>query len=407
MLQHLKAQLKRVNWAVRLNRLVKSRRTEARYRKWCRRYASPCILEASDDSWARSFAGALRPPPGPVAGPPRRFFFAGTSWDQDHSGLVQGLRAHGEVAVLAGPDGRNELRLPRQASETTLCREANGRALLAEFEAFRARGPVSALIGQMWNFAVPVEVLHRIRQAGVPVVNLAMDDRHSFHQAALADGTDGGVAGLVPAITLSATAAPECVRWYEQLGARAVFLPEASDASLFRPMALPKAHDITFVGANYGFRADIVAALRAAGLRVTTYGSGWAEGRIVTKAIPELFARSRIVLGVGAVLHCTGFTALKLRDFDAPMSGSFYLTQASPDLGLVFRVGEEVEVWRDIPELVAKCRHYLADDVARERIASAGRLRAVREHTWADRFGGLLQQLDALAAEAPRPSPAA
>ena len=174
------------------------------------------------------------------------------------------------------------------------------------------------------------------------------------------------------------------------------FIPEASDPSLFGPSDQPKIHDITFVGANYGFRGRVVASLRRAGLRVTTYGSDWPEGQIASEAIPELFARSRIVLGLGGILHCSDFTALKLRDFDAPMSGSFYLTQANPDLALVFKVGDEIETWRSIPELVAKCRQYLADDDGRERIAQRGRIRAAAMHTWVHRFSLLLACLDKL-----------
>jgi hypothetical protein len=274
------------------------------------------------------------------------------------------------------------------------CREANRIALETEYKLFAAKGSVSALIGQMWNFSVPASTLASIRASGVPVVNIAMDDRHSFHKAPLLDGTDGGIAGLIGAITLGATAAPECVSWYKHLGLPAIFFPEASDPVLFRPAKLPKAYDITFVGANYGFRRQVVAVLRRAGLSVTTYGSGWPEGRIETEAIPELFARSRIILGVGTILHCSDFTTLKLRDFDAPMSGSFYLTQENPDLGLVYNVGKEVETWRDLPQLVEKCRRYLADDAERERIAAAGRARAVAEHTWSCRFGVLLRQLE-------------
>ena len=396
MLQRLKSGLKQMLWAARLNRLLKSRRTESRYRQWCRRYRSPCILQPLDyENWRSLFTPALPfPTVEPGGRPPGRYFFVGGCWDQDRTGLIQGLQHFGEVGVFRGPDEKNEVRTARDARDIEACRAANQQALEAEFSEFARRGPVTALIGQMWNFSVPAAALARIRASGVPVVNIAMDDRHSFHQTPLADGTDGGVAGIVHAITLGATAAPECVSWYQGLGTPALFFPEASDPALFGPSDQPKVHDITFVGANYGFRGRVVASLRRAGLRVTTYGSDWPEGQIASEAIPELFARSRIVLGVGGILHCSDFTALKLRDFDAPMSGSFYLTQANPDLALVFQVGEEIETWGSIPELVSKCRHYLADDAARERIARRGRIRATAVHTWRQRFSHLLTCLD-------------
>lgn len=394
----LKTILKRVPLAVRINAAVKCAQTKSRYREWCKQYSSPCVLDATNADWAHYFTNidkaknlARR-----QERSPHRFFFVGTSWDQDRSGLIQGLQAHGEVGIFLGPDSRNELRLAKVAGDIEACRAANGVALETEFAAFAREGSVSALIGQMWNFAIPAATLARIRATGVPIINIALDDRHSFHKDPLADGSDGGVAGIARAITLGATAAPECVSWYQRFGTPSVFFPEASDPSLFRPSNLPKIHDIVFVGANYGFRSQVITSLRRTGLRVTTYGSGWPEGRIQTESIPELFARSRIVLGIGAIQHCSDFTALKLRDFDGPMSGSFYLTQDSPDLGLVFRAGEEIETWRNLPELVEKCRRYLNEEAARERIASAGRTRAVAEHTWSGRFAFLLRRLDAL-----------
>jgi len=392
----LKSIIKRVPLAVRVNAAWKSAQTKARYREWCNRYGSPCIMDAADRAnWVRHFMPDWAPGrPESDRFPGRRFFFVSASWDQDRSGLIQGLQTLGKVGIFHGPDAKNELRMPRDSCDIEACREANGVALEAEFGAFAREGIVSALIGQMWNFSVPAAVLARIRGTGVPIINIAMDDRHSFHRAPLSDGSDGGVAGIVREITLGATAAPECVSWYRCLGTRAVFFPEASDPALFKPSNLPKIHDITFVGANYGFRTRVVARLRRAGLHVTTYGSGWPEGRIDSEVIPELFARSRIVLGIGAILHCDDFHALKLRDFDGPMSGSLYLTQDNPDLSLIFQIGEEIDTWHDVPELISKCRQYLADEATRERIAGNGRIRVTTGHTWNHRFRSLLAHLD-------------
>jgi spore maturation protein CgeB len=178
-----------------------------------------------------------------------------------------------------------------------------------------------------------------------------------------------------------------------------MYFPEASDPEIFRPMpALPKTHDITFVGARYGIRERIVSALRRAGIRVTAFGNGWEHGRIGTEEVPRLFAQSRIVLGVSAIGHCDDFVALKLRDFDGPMSGTCYLTQANPDLATHYEIGKEIVTYRDVDECVVNARHLLSHEDERESIARAGRLRAVREHTWDKRFAPVLNVLHAAAA---------
>ena len=175
---------------------------------------------------------------------------------------------------------------------------------------------------------------------------------------------------------------------------KAMFFPEASDAGLFRPMPeLPKLHDVSFVGARYGIREQLVMALRAAGVRVSAYGTGWEAGRLGNEAVPRLFAQSRLVLGVGTIGYCKDFFALKLRDFDGPMSGSLYLTHANPDLDGLYRAGQEIATYRDTQECVARARHLLAADGERENMARAGRARASTDHTWERRFGQLFAAL--------------
>jgi hypothetical protein len=156
---------------------------------------------------------------------------------------------------------------------------------------------------------------------------------------------------------------------------------------------LPKIHDVGFVGAKYGIREKIVLALRGAGVSVTAYGNGWEEGRLAPESTPKFFAQCKIVLGVGTVGHCTDFYALKMRDFDAPMSGSFYLTHDNPDLNSVYAVGREIVTYRTAQQCVEKARYYLAHETERETIAQAGWRRAAAEHTWQHRFATLLMEL--------------
>jgi spore maturation protein CgeB len=98
-------------------------------------------------------------------------------------------------------------------------------------------------------------------------------------------------------------------------------------------------------------------------------------------------------LGVGTILHCRDFYALKMRDFDAPMSGSFYLTHDNPDLRLLYGVGKELETYGSTEECIEKVLYYLAHDQERERIAAAGLAAAARKHTWDHRFAQLMDAL--------------
>jgi spore maturation protein CgeB len=222
------------------------------------------------------------------------------------------------------------------------------------------------------------------------IVNIAMDDRHQYWGCKV-NGKWGGTYGLIPHIDLALTAAPECVDWYLKEACPAIFFPEASDPEIFHPMpALAKIHDISFVGRRYGIREKIVFALRSAGIQVSAYGDGWENGFLKIEKVPRLFAQSRIILGIGTIGHCADFYALKMRDFDGPMSGSCYVTHDNADLRQLYDVGKEIVTYRTLDECVEKVSFYLKHETECEKIAQAGRRRAMIEHTWDKRFDDMV-----------------
>ena len=160
---------------------------------------------------------------------------------------------------------------------------------------------------------------------------------------------------------------------------------------------LPKLYEVCFVGLRYGIREKIVKGLQKAGILVAAYGAGWDGGRLDTKDVPQLFAQSKIVLGVGTIGHCEDFYAFKMRDFDGPMSGSCYVTHDNPDLQLVYKVGEDIVTYRSVDDCIDKVRWYLSHEDERERVAQAGRARALTDHTWDKRFQCLVDFLKSAA----------
>lgn len=379
--ERLKAPLRRMDWPARLNAALKARATRRLYDRTLAHYRA---------------AGAPHAPGMPQLRLRRddalRIFFLGTDEQQDRSGMLQSLHKLGDVRHFTHADGSYGQNDPRPEA---VRRQANADRLweLVSTEARAGRAP-DILIGQTWATLIDPAVFSRIRaEFGTLVVNIGMDDRHQFTGRRLGDSWSGTL-GLIGYIDLALTAAPECVDWYRSEGCPALYFPEASDPDIFHPMPqLPKIHDLSFVGGCYGIRRDIVTALRAAGIRVTTFGGGWNSGRIATEDVPRLFAQSKIVLGVGTIGHCRDFYALKMRDFDGPMSGSLYLTHDNPDLAALFERDREIVTYASVAECVQKALHYLREDALRESVAVAGRTRALRDHTWDQRFAGLFREL--------------
>ena len=395
----IKARLRRVPWVYLINRRLKAWRLKRRYDQTVRFYSQknesdscelPDIHSQQNHHEKGSHCEALN------------IVFLGTDESQDRSGLLQALEKRGTLRCFTRADGSYGQNHPGMAEEK---RKSNSDRLMELSRLWESQGcEPNILIAQTWASYIDGRVLDHIRRKfGTVVVNIAMDDRHQYWGDRIA-GQWGGTYGLIPHIDLALTAAPECVDWYRKENCPALYFPEASDPDIFHPMTeLPKIHDVAFVGGRYGIREWIVLALRDAGINVTAYGHGWESDRIDTRDVPSLFAQSKIVLGVGTIGHCTDFYALKLRDFDGPMSGSLYLTHDNPDLHDLYVVGEEIVTYRSIKHCVEQVQYYLEHDSEREIIASAGHARAKADHTWDRRFNDVFELLNGHHGEKNRP----
>jgi spore maturation protein CgeB len=103
----------------------------------------------------------------------------------------------------------------------------------------------------------------------------------------------------------------------------------------------------------------------------------------------QMYSRSKINLGFSS---CNTDDAeerilqIRLRDFEVPMSGGFYLVEYMEELEEFFEIGKEIACYSGPEELVEKVQYYLKQDTEREKIRQAGHERSLRDHTWHKRF---------------------
>jgi len=387
----IKTHLKKIPWLYNLNAILKSRATKKQYQKTLAYYAAKKQSRSFDELLAKRLGDRSNKLKKLKRSP--NILFLGTDEMQDRSGTIQALERLGNLIYFTQADGSYGQNYHGPLEERV---QVNNDRLLEIVQQLNAEGnPPDILIAQTRGNLINGAVLSKIRDDyGTVIINISMDDRHQYWGAKI-NGVLSGVYNLIPHIDLALTAAPECAEWYMKEGCPALFFPEASDPDIFYPMPkLPKMHDVCFVGGCYGIRKKIVTAIEASGIKVAAFGNGWPNGRIAIEDVPELFARSRIILGVGTIGHCTDFYSLKLRDFDAPMSGSLYLTHHNPDLEKLFVIGKEIETYRTPKECAEKVIYYLNHPDEADAIGHAGRLRAERTHTWRKRFGGLFKKLE-------------
>ncbi len=227
--------------------------------------------------------------------------------------------------------------------------------------------------------------LHEIRRHGVPLLNLALNDKEHF-VGKIRSGRAFGARDICRHFDLNWTSTEDALIKYCVEGARPIYLPEAANPQIHKPYDIEKTIDVSFIGQCYGNRATVISELQNCGIAVKANGIGWPDGPLTTEEMVKMYSRSKINLGFGGVSGLQDTFCLKGRDFEIPMSGGLYLTEDHPELGLAFRPGEEILTYSGIDDLVYKIKYYLANPAAAETIRKNGLERSLREHTWEMRF---------------------
>ncbi len=310
-------------------------------------------------------------------------------------------------------------------------------ALVDQVRRAHAVQPLDVLFTYFYSACVMPEAIREIGALGIKTFNWYCNASFQLDL----------VAAIAPAYDWCLVPEFDRLDDYRKLGARPCYCQEAADPLVYRPCDVPPQYDVAFVGQAYGERPEIIRHLLDAGIDARVWGVGWERFRWVpaqlarlndwwrTSRMPGLrlargavrrlarptpnsrpylppprtilpasklggalndrdlvtmFSRARINLGLSAC----GDTAadgrrilqIRLRDFEIPLSGGFYLVEYQSELQRFFSIGREIACYSDRADLVRQIRHFLAHPEEREAIRLAGRARCLRDHTWAMRF---------------------
>jgi spore maturation protein CgeB len=120
------------------------------------------------------------------------------------------------------------------------------------------------------------------------------------------------------------------------------------------------------------------------------------EGVLSDQEMIRMYSRSKINLGFsscGDTHETERILQVRLRDFEVPMSGGFYMVEYMKELEAFYDIGKEIVCYVDKEDLVDKINYYLKNETERERIRSAGRERCLRDHTWHKRFQAAFEEM--------------
>ncbi|MBN1490091.1 MAG: glycosyltransferase [Phycisphaerae bacterium] len=280
-------------------------------------------------------------------------------------------------------------------------------ALLAEIEAAHRAKPIDVFFSYFYSACARPETIRAIGAMGIRTVNWYCNGSYQFHL----------VKDIAPAYDCCLV--PECYRLddYRRAGARPIYCQEAANPDVYRPYAVSVEYDVTFVGQAYGDRPAVIRHLQEQGIDVRVWGPHWKHyapklqtaggppepddrygGILTDEEMIRMYSRSKINLGFSSCgeTHASGERILqvRLRDFEVPMSGGFYMVEYMEELEAFFEIGKEVICYTDADDLTDKIRYYLAHDAEREAIRRAGFERCRRDHTWQKRFEDVFRTID-------------
>jgi spore maturation protein CgeB len=324
-------------------------------------------------------------------------------------------------------------------------------------DAFRRADRLDLFFGYFYSSVVYPETVDLIRQSGVPTVNFSCNNVHQFdlvrdiaaHFDAcvvpeLAAQADFAAVGARP-LRIQLAANPRVYRPYpEPRHYDVTFVGQRyADRAEFLQYLRAGGVDARAWGAGWEPRkrldvAHVKAALaliedeRLDGLRrlarnrrdglpgragermatpkfalgsdgsANTDTSAFGGPRLLLRDLIRMFSRSRLSLGFATAgeshQSARRLAHLRLREFEAPMSGALYLTEHQAELEEYFVPGQEILTYTDCDDLLQKARYYLAHPEQAERIRHAGLQRARRDHTWQERFSRLFEALGLRAA---------
>ncbi|MBU1007663.1 glycosyltransferase [Candidatus Dependentiae bacterium] len=231
---------------------------------------------------------------------------------------------------------------------------------------------------------------------------------------------------------------------YKKLGATPIYCQEATNPNIYKSHQCQQKFDVTFVGQAYGDRPNYIKHLLDNGIDVRVWGINWdlyteqsvldqkqtkksyllklkklfsREGLYILKnkfyrtlfspsppILPKkiignilsdqkmikLYSQSKINLGLSTCgethLKKNRIMQIRLRDFEVPMAGGFYMTEYMQELEEFFEIGKEIVCYHNKNDLVDKIKYYLKHDNQREKIRRAGQARCLKDHTWHKRF---------------------
>lgn len=162
-----------------------------------------------------------------------------------------------------------------------------------------------------------------------------------------------------------------------------------------------KKYDIVFTGAYSKEREEVFEKLKDLNFKI------WGDVKWVKSSLKknfmgrwlsndenlEVFKKAKIVVNFHNDL--TGKNRyINLRSFEAAACQALLITDLRRDLPTVFKIGEEIIVYKNGQDLYKKVLYYLSNEKERLKIALKGNKRVLKDHTYEKRINQMFSLID-------------
>ena len=240
---------------------------------------------------------------------------------------------------------------------------------------------IDVIVCYLSGFSTNIKTLEKLKTYGIPMINESLDDERKFRSKKGKDGIYRGTKDICKYFDLSLTTSKNAIVKYIVEKGTPLYKEYGGNEKIYKNTNEKKVYDVSFIGASYGIRGKYIKFLQENHINVYTKGSGWENGFAEDNEMIEIFNKSKIVLGFSTVGKNDDIFILKGRDFEVPLTGSFYLTGYHDELNEYFDIGKDIETYTSKEDLLEKIKYYLENDEKREKIATNGYKKCLEQYT--------------------------
>lgn len=170
---------------------------------------------------------------------------------------------------------------------------------------------------------------------------------------------------------------------FEGMVNSAVWFPNGYPSDLVKPdLTVTRSHDIGFCGSLIGNREPWLNLISN---KFKLKKDIFVIGNDMVKALSSY----KIAFNINIA------DDINFRTFEATGSGAMLLTNYTPNLEKLFKIGEEIIIYDSPEDLLRKIEIYTSDDDLRNTIADNGKNRSINDHSYDSRSKKLLKLIGA------------